>query len=358
MELSIATRERGLPPPLQTRADMALVWSNTETDFDQAAELFVRRHNEDGALHDRPIADLRTWGFRAIEGHFAVQPLGRHRDPLLLRSNGLSNLCTRLQVPVDFLRRLPAPLELAILNWSLSDLERVTPMTLRTRNEEVQCVVSDRYAPFDPEELVSTLREVLVRHGLLDSVRVRAVATGMTDALRITFPERTVEAKVGDVTHAGLDISSSSFGRSALHVRGLLYRLVCKNGMRTPEKMGEFSARHVGDTQRLRDFLADAVPSAMAHATGLMDSWRRAVAVQVENLADVIASMRELTLGERELVMNEVKQDSRAPALPESTSLYSFVNAMTAAAQKVETSRRLELESMAGGLLVERTRVT
>jgi hypothetical protein len=88
-----------------------------------------------------------------------------------------------------------------------------------------------------------------------------------------------------------------------------------------------------------------------------MDSWRRAVAVQVEDLADVIASMRELTLGERELIEHAVKGEAGATELPESTTLYSLVNAITAAAQKAETSRRLELESVAGGLLVERVRI-
>jgi hypothetical protein len=240
------------------------------------------------------------------------------------------------------------------MNWALSALERSTPVVLRTRNDEVQGIVSEKYAALDAEELVTTLRQVLVQHGLLDGVRVQAVATGMTDALRLTFPEHAIEARVGDVTHAGLDISSSSFGRSALHVRGLLYRLVCTNGLRLPENMGEFSARHVGDTQRLRDFLRDAVPTAMVHASGLMESWRRAVAVQVERVAELIDSLRELTAGERELVAENVRIETETPELPEATSLYALLNGFTAAAREAEPARRLELESLAGRLLVER----
>lgn len=168
--------------------------------------------------------DLRVWGVKPHDGHFALQPLLQHREPIIPRGNALSNLCARLQVPVDFLRRLPAPLQLGVMNWSLGSLERAMPAALRLRGEEAAALVSDRYAPLDPEELVTTLRETLGEHGLLGEVRARAVATGLVDAVRITFPGRSVEPKVGDVTHAGLDISTSSFGRSALHVRGLLYR--------------------------------------------------------------------------------------------------------------------------------------
>jgi hypothetical protein len=50
---------------------------------------------------------------------------------------------------------------------------------LRLRGDEVSAIVSERYAALDAEQLVDTLRTALVRHGLVDSVRVRAVATGI-----------------------------------------------------------------------------------------------------------------------------------------------------------------------------------
>ncbi len=345
------TPEPGLPPPLTPRPDMAAIWSDTETDFDAAAEMFVARHRADGPVADHPVADLRVWGAKPRDGHFALQPLLQHREPIVLRNNALANLCARLSVPVEFLRRLPAPLQLAVVNWSLSAVDRPMPATLRLRGSEATAVVSDRYAPLDAEELVSTLRTVLNQHGMLGEVRVRAVATGLNDALRITFPGRSVEPKVGDVTHAGLDISTSSFGRGALHVRGLLFRLVCTNGLRVPQRLGDFSARHVGDSGRLREFLTDAVPTVLTHSSGLMDAWKRSVNVQVQRLAELIESLRELTTTERELVEREVINDAGVPELPERTTVYSLINAVTATARAAEPVRRLELEGLAGQLL-------
>ncbi|MCC6651681.1 MAG: DUF932 domain-containing protein [Candidatus Eisenbacteria bacterium] len=358
MNASIQQPEPGLPPPLTTTPDMTAVWSDVETDFDTAAEMFVARHRTDGAASDHPVTDLRVWGVKPHDGHFALQPLLQHRDPILLRHNALQNLCTRLNVPVEFLRRLPGPLQLTIVNWALGSVDRPMPATLRLRGTEAAALVSDRYAALDADELITTLRSVLAQHGMLGEVRVRAVATGLTDALRITFPGRAVEPKVGDITHAGLDISTSSFGRSALHVRGLLFRLVCTNGLRVPQRMGEYSARHVGESGRLREFLADAVPTVLTHSSGLMDAWRRSVNVQVERLAELIESMRELTAGEREGVEREVTADAGLTELPERTSAYTLVNAITATARAAEPARRLELEGLAGQLLDRHVRAS
>lgn len=358
MNASLQQPESGLPPPLTTRSDMTATWSDVETDFDTAAEMFVGRHRSDGLAADHPVTDLRVWGVKPHNGHFALQPLLQHRDPILLRHSALSGLCARLGVPVEFLRRLPAPLQLTIVNWALGSVDRPMPATLRLRGAEATALVSDRYAPLDAEELVETLRSVLAQHGMIGEVRVRAVATGLTDALRLTFPGRAVEPKVGDITHAGLDISTSSFGRSALHVRGLLFRLVCTNGLRVPQRMGEYSARHVGESGRLREFLADAVPTVLTHSSGLMDAWKRSVNVQVEQLAELVESMRELTVGEREGVEREVRADAGLPELPESTSAFTLVNAITATARAAEPARRLELEGLAGQLLDRHVRAS
>jgi hypothetical protein len=61
--------------------------------------------------------------------------------------------------------------------------------------------------------------------------------------------------------------------------------------------------------------------------------------------------MRELTLGERELVTEELKKEMVVKELPERVDLYSLTNAITSAAHEAEPARRLELESFAGSFL-------
>ena len=341
-----------LPDPLRVRPDMPPHWHDVELDFDTAAQSLVDAHHHDGKARDLPIVDLRTWGIAPQDGEFSLAPLGRHHEPKPLRNNGFTGLMTKLGAPAEFIRdRLPAPLQLATVNYLLSSADRPVPGTLRLRDDEVTALVSGRYAPLDPPELAQCVRDALVLQGALEEVQVRSVATGMVDVMRLTFPSEQQAIKVGDVTNVGLDISSSSFGRSAVHIKALLYRLACTNGMRVASRQGGFSFRHVGDVQRLRDGIAEAIPTCLVQARGVMDQWKAAVGVMVERVAEQIEAMRELSQFERQHVETELKAEAGVAELPESTDAYNLVNAITGAARKAVPARRLELETLAGQVL-------
>ncbi len=341
-----------LPPPLRTAPDMRPHWDDVELSFDQAAERIIAAHAADGAAADLPVTDLKTWAIAPLDGGFALVPLARHHEPKPLRSNGFSNLMARLGAPAEFVRdRLPAPLQIATANWLLGTMDGSQAATLRLRGGEVAALVSGRYAPLDPVELVETLRTALSRHGLLSEVRVRGVATGLVDNMRIILPGETKELKKGDVSNVGIDISTSCFGRSAVHIAPVIWRLVCLNGMRAATKGQGFSFRHVGDGDRLKNAVAEAIPSALVHARGVMTQWQRAVEYMVENVAAQIEAMRELTIPERKGLESALQAETGASALPEHIPLYDLVNAMTSSAKAAVPARRLELESMAGELL-------
>lgn len=339
-----------LPAPLRTAADMPSHWHNVELDFDTAAERIIEAHKKDGDAEDLPIADIKTWAVVPHEGQFALAPLTRHHAPKPLRAAAFSNLMTRIGAPADFIRRLPAPLQLATTNFLLSEHNETSSATLRLRGEQVSAVVSDRYAPLDPEELLDCVRSALVKFDLLHDVRVRGVASGMVDNVRLILPSESVAVKVGDVSNVGLDITTSSFARSSVRLSPMTFRLLCLNGMRAGERRGELNFRHVGDTSRLRAGIAEAIPSALAHARGLMTQWQRSVTFMVEDVERQVESMR-LTNGERMAFEGELKREAEVAELPEHLPLYSFINAMTASAKAASPSRRLEIETLAGDVL-------
>jgi len=342
---------RSIPGPLRTAADMPSRWEDVELGFDEAAERIIQAHATDGAAQDLPIGDLKTWAVAPLDGEFALVPLARHHAPKPLRSTAFSNLMTRVGAPVEFIRRLPAPLQLATTNWLLAEHDDSSSATLRMRGDEVAAVVSGRYAPLDPEELLDCVRTSLVRFGLLDDVRVRSVASGLVDNLRLILPSEEVAVKVGDTSNVGIDISTSSFGRSAIHVSPMVWRLVCTNGLRSPERRGQLSFRHVGDSDRLRAAIGEAIPSALAHARGLMTQWQRAVEFMVNDVQSLVDGMRELTVTEKKAFETELVREAEAPALPEHMPLYNLVNALTSTARSATPARRLELEALAGDVL-------
>jgi len=338
--------------PLALANDMPPRWSECDSDYDTAADRLVQAHKNDGEARDLPILDLRTWGVVPHGDSMALAPLARHREPMPLRANGYSNLATRLGAPAEFIRdRLPAPLQLATLNYLLTTQQDPMAATLRLRRGQIAALVSNRYAPLDAEDLVSTLRCALDRYDLLEKVRAQSIASGMVDVLRLVIPSETQPVCVGDVTAVGLDISTSSFGRSAVHVRGLLVRLRCLNGLRVSERMGSFSVRHVGDAQRLRDGIEEAIPTVLAHARGAMQKWQNAVQYMIDDVQRQIDELHELTAVERGAVVSELKQEVGRPELPQATDVFTFLNAMTSAAKASTPARRIELESIAGRLL-------
>lgn len=340
-----------LPAPLRTAPDMSSSWTDVELDFDTAAELIVQAHRADGEHRDLPITDLKTWLIAPHEGKFAFVPLARHHSPKVLRQNAFSNLAARVGAPADFLRKLPAPLQLANLNFLLAEGDENSAATLRLRNDQVAAIVSDRYAPLDPVELVDTVRDALVRFGILHDVRVRGVASGLVDNMRLVLHAEQEAIKPGDVSALGLDISGSSFARSAVHVAPVIWRLVCSNGMRRAERGSGLSFRHVGDRDRLREAVAEAIPSALARARGVMDQWRRSVAFMIEDIERQITAMRELTIGEKKNLEAALVREVGTSALPERVPVYDFVNALTHSAKEATPARRLDLEALAGDLL-------
>jgi len=348
---SAAPIGRTLPAPLAVTSDMPSRWNDVELGFDEAAERIVRAHRHDGEHRDLPIVDIKTWGVVPAEGRFALAPLAGHHEPKPLRGNAFGNLMARLGAPGDFIKKLPAPLQLATVNYLMNVSNDNAGATLRLRGDEVAAIVSGRYAPLDPVELVETIREALVKHGMLHEVRVRGVASGLVDNLRLVLPSERKAIKPGDVSALGLDITSSSFARSAVHVTPVIWRLVCSNGLKKAERGSGFSFRHVGDAQRLRDGVAEAIPSAVVRARGVMDQWSAAVSFMVEDVQRQIESLRELTIPERKELEGELLKETGTLALPEHVPLYDFVNAMTASAKMASPARRLEIETIAGDVL-------
>lgn len=342
---------KSLPAPLRTAPDMNSNWSEVELDFDAAAERIVQAHAEDGEHRDLPLTNLNTWAVAPHEGKFALVPLARHHSPKPLRAAAFSNLMTRLGAPADFIRKLPAPLQLATVNYLLAENDEGSAATLRLRNDEVSAIVSGRYAPLDAVELVETIRDGLRRFGILQDVRVRGVASGLVDNMRLVLPNDDVPVKPGDTSAVGIDITSSSFARSAVHVSPVVWRLVCSNGLKRAERGSGLSFRHIGETQRLRDGVAEAIPAALVQARGVMDQWRRSVSFMIEDVQQQIEAMRELTVPEKKNLEMALAHETGRPELPTRVPVYDFVNAMTASAKAGAPSRRLEMETLAGDVL-------
>lgn len=361
---------------LSPRPDQPERWfaQRNPIPFDDAVEVIAGAHAQDGPRRDVVAQRLDTFAFGSTDDEtmqlVRVPFAGRHvGEPMPLRDLAFSQLCNRIGAPAPYIRGLPSRLQIANVNWGLA--QQGSPALLRFAGPEVRAVVSDRYAAMDDHLVLEMVSDTLDRLGYRQDAMVRSVATGPHTVLRITLPEEGQPVKVGDVIEHGIDVANSELGLRSVQITPVTYRLVCLNGMRAWKSEAALRMRHIGDPDRLREQLRDAIPVAFAEARGDIDRWKRAVDVLLDSALEEIESLRGFGLSVNEVQgVGRQLVDDRAQ-LPESTGVesirsllertpttaYEVANAITATArERGNTAARLGLEEVGHRYLVTRTR--
>jgi hypothetical protein len=145
-----------------------------------------------------------------------------------------------------------------------------------------------------------------------------------------------------------------------VQVTPVTFRLQCENGMRAWHSEASMRMRHIGDPDRLRAELADAIPVAFAEARGDVDRWARAVDLLVDSALDEIESLRGFGLSTGEvqaigrtfaLEQNLLPATTGAQTLGEvlktQATVFDLANAITSTARERDTASRLSLEETA-----------
>jgi hypothetical protein len=86
-----------------------------------------------------------------------------------------------------------------------------------------------------------------------------------------------------------------------------------------------------------------------------MGRWKSAISEYVTNLAAYIDGLRDFSQSEQQAVRTELGA-TKPSELPSQSTVYDLVNAVTHAAQAAEPARRIELESIAGSVLMNHTK--
>lgn len=374
------------PPALDMSQPLRLLDNQTEhwqnfkepITFDEAAGIIADAHRADGDRDDLGVGDMSTWAFGpSPDGIAAIAPIpapGRSQHLIPLRRHAFSQLCERAGAPPQYIRKLPVKLQMACMNHGMRQMdEKHRAGTLRLAGGSARAVLSDRYAALDDHLVLDVMETTLRAAGMLGDVRVRALATGPTMALRLTLPGEDIVVKspqVGDVVEIGLDLLNGEIGNRAVSIAPMTYRLVCLNGMRRADRDAVSRLNHVGDPERLKEAFRDAVPSAIAASQGLRQRMETAVDRLVDDLLGEFNGLQAfgLTKSESRDVAGDVMAQRRI-ALPADTkewsetfasirdlTVYDVMNGVTHVAQSRSTDRRLEMEEGAARYLMNRTR--
>lgn len=117
---------------------------------------------------------------------------------------------------------------------------------IRTLAGDARAFLSDRYQRIENEEIANTVLPILMNAGKVDVVSCEVTERRLY--IFATFPDLQREvkggAKVGDVVQAGVAISNSEVGLGSVDIAPLVYRLVCLNGAKIPDR--RLRKYHVG----------------------------------------------------------------------------------------------------------------
>lgn len=235
---------------------------------------------------------------------------------------------------------------------------------IRTLAGSDRAFLSNRYQRIENEMIAEAALPVLY-----DLPGVQIPSCEVTDRrlyIHFVVPMIEGEVKKGDIVQAGGIISNSEVGLGSVSVAGLIWRLVCLNGMKTADA---FRRNHVGrevdegeldwadDTRRADDQTVLLKVRDMVRA--VVDQTRfRAQLAKMQGLTDARVTgdpLQTVELVSEKIGATEGEKSSILRALIEGADLsaWGVVNAVTGLAHKATSyDRAVELEA-AGGALVD-----
>lgn len=270
--------------------------------------------------------------------------------------HAMSQLCNRLGVPIRYIEKCidTGNIDLAAdnLNTWLSTFGR--NLFIREHEDRVRGVLSDRYMTLDTPDILDVvsstinINDFFVKGHYLSPERFHA---------RIV--QKTMMNVKGEDLFAGIQIDSSDVGRSTLVVRFMIFKQVCTNGLCISKGNGMlFEQRHVGINKD--EFYTDfkesikMFPELIAQFEGLVDSCRKESSkyntahFDHRQMQEFIDSLRYRTKVSEESAAKiiNIMQEKYSP------SQWGLINAITEVAQDFTLERRVELEKIAGELLL------
>jgi hypothetical protein len=314
--------------------------TNLDSLWERAAEIQKQ-------CTDYTVNDPRRNARYSDELTFNFCPVGHEAKYLQMSDHAFSQLCAKIGVPVRYMKQCLSDGEVSLVSDNMNTwIEKLkSPLLVRTYNNKVRGVLSDKFSVLDTPDIINVLQENL------DDYKVKATYLN-EERFHARLIQKDMLDIAGEDLFAGIQIDSSDVGRSVLKVRFMIFKQVCTNGLTVSKGSGVlFEQKHIGITSSefdkgLRASLSRVPELVASISTAIQDN--RNVKLTKGAVDEMIAHAREhLTLTEdagNKIIdlMNDKYGKSR----------WGLINGITEVAQDYTLERRLELESYAGNLLI------
>jgi hypothetical protein len=264
---------------------------------------------------------------------------------LELSDHALGQILSRLGIPSSYFQKCPSNLKWAQANyWVQHGLGDKQSLLRVVQGDRVRAALSESYAPMDDADIVPMVADVLAD----EDAKVTLDQSDTHTHMRIVFPRSTTAVKVGDLVQSGIHISNSEVGMRAVTIDALAYRLICTNGAVTSDYASRTSMRHMGNPNRLKDYIRQAIADARDGAQQLIQQFKAAVDHKLsepEKLIEAHAKDNGLSKDQLQAILMSFGAER-------DNSLFSAVQAFTDTAKRAGTfEARYQLEKVGTALL-------
>ena len=309
-----------------------------------STDYMVRKANN----HNVRLNDTAGLTFIAEDQEIRNLPMSRY---------SLGQIGSKIGVPVRYLDKCISSgrIELAqdnVNSW-LEDFNK--DLFIRESYGSIRGVLSQKYAVCDSHEILKVLDDAVD----LSSYKIKGSYLS-EERLHLRLISREMLPIDGEDLFAGLFIDSSDVGRSILTVKFGIYKQVCTNGLVIARAGGTlFEQKHIGISAdefheglvaslSNVDLLTEHAVEWVNRAKGRLNHWSVDNNEHPEEIQEFVAYIRQQT---------NLSDDSANKVISLMQTKYEdnrwgLINSITEVAQDYTLERRLELERIAGNLLV------
>lgn len=324
--------------------------------FTPINDLISKANTIQEKCHDFMVSNVSHDNMVWSDGNLRFIPNNCSKKVLPMSKYALSQLCTKIGVPASYLQSCidTGRIELAAnnINEWLSYLGK--DLFIREYDGRIRGVLSNKYSICDTPDILDVLQNTVnlndydVKGSFLNEERLH---------LRLIGKEM-LPIHDEDLFH-GLFIDSSDVGRNVLTVQFGLYKLVCTNGLVMSKYGGTlFQQKHIGI--KSKDFYEGLVASLknvdslrantieMVELARSNDTRYQINRMSPDEFSMFLAHIRGVTKlsneGAKKVIdlMQNKYDDTK----------WGYINSLTEVAQDYTLERRLEIERIAGNLLV------
>lgn len=275
-----------------------------------------------------------------------------------------SQYCSKIGMPLSFYNRLNEAKSAELRDMALTNINMLAKhhgkkMLLRTNDDVVRGVLSNKYTAFDTHSILEILDDEMRGNGLInpkDLIIRGHVNNPDIFHMRMTSATPIKASGVEDGIYTGLSIDTSNVGKSKIAVNFLLYRKVCSNGMVVAYfNKNLFSQKHM-------NISAGEIAEGLRYSFMIYPQIAKKAEEMIVNASskNIAKELLEYTSNDfrKETIKNKLNvsdQDmevittilrERYPA-----TVWGYTNAITEFSKTKDFERRIELERLAGDIL-------